>query len=103
MEEPQYYWVPSPALSGMTFYSGDRFPEWQGDLFVGGLRGTLLQRVVPLDTEGGFERESMLTELRQRVRDVRQGPDGLLYVVTDGNVDRGEAATGAVLRIEPAD
>ena len=103
MEQPQYYWVPSPALSGMTFYTGDRFPEWRGDLFVGGLRGTLLQRVVPLTKEGGFERESMLTQLRQRVRDVRQGPDGLLYVVTDGDADRGETATGAVLRIEPAE
>ncbi len=103
MEPPQYYWVPSPALSGMTFYTGDRFPDWRGDLFVGGLRGTLLQRVVSLDTDGGFERESMLTQLRQRVRDVRQGPDGLLYVVTDGDADRGEAATGSVLRIEPAE
>ena len=103
MEQPQYYWVPSPALSGMVFYTGDRFPEWKGDLFVGGLRGTLLQRVVSLDTEGGFERESMLTQLRQRVRDVRQGPDGLIYVVTDGDADRGEAPTGAVLRIEPAE
>lgn len=102
IESPKYFWVPSPALSGMTFYSGDRFPEWQGDLFVGGLRGNLLQRVVSLETQGGFERESMLTELRQRVRDVRQGPDDLLYVVTDGNADRGDAPTGAVLRIEPA-
>lgn len=102
MEEPQYYWVPSPALSGMTFYTGDRFPEWQGDLFVGGLRGLVLQRVEPLDVEGGFERESMLTELRHRVRDVRQGPDGLLYVVTDSQADRGPS-TGAVLRIEPVE
>ncbi len=103
MEAPQYYWVPSPALSGMTFYTGDRFPDWRGDLFVGGLRGTLLQRVESLDTEGGLERESMLMQLRQRVRDVRQGPDGLLYVVTDGDVEREDTATGAVLRIEPAE
>ena len=102
MEQPQYYWVPSIAISGMTFYTGDRFPAWQGHLFVGGLRGALLQRVVPLDQDGGFERESLLTELRQRVRDVRQGPDGLLYVVTDSNAAR-EEATGTVLRIEPAD
>ena len=102
MEPPQYYWVPSIAISGMTFYGGDRFPEWKGHLFVGGLRHYVVQRVAPLNERGGFERESMLTELRQRVRDVRQGPDGLLYVVTDGDLTR-RGATGAVLRIEPAD
>ena len=102
MEQPQYYWVPSIAISGMTFYTGDRFPKWQGHLFVGGLRGMVLQRVVPLDQQGGFERESMLMQLRQRVRDVRQGPDGLLYVLTDSDAAL-EDATGAVLRIEPAE
>ena len=102
MEPPKYYWVPSIAISGMTFYTGDRFPEWKGHLFVGGLRHYVVQRVAPLNRRGGFERESMLTELRQRVRDVRQGPDGLLYVVTDGDLTR-QGATGAVLRIEPAD
>ena len=101
LEPPQYYWVPSIAISGMTFYDGDRFPEWKGHMFVGGLRAMVLQRVVPLNQRGGFERESMLTELRQRVRDVRQGPDGLLYVVTDRDPTR-QGATGAVLRIEPA-
>ena len=101
LEPPQYYWVPSIAISGMTFYDGDRFPEWKGHMFVGGLRAMALQRVVPLNQRGGFERESMLTELRQRVRDVRQGPDGLLYVVTDRDPTR-QGATGAVLRIEPA-
>ncbi len=87
----------------MTFYTGDRCPGWQGDMFAGGLRGTLLQRVVPLDTEGGFKRESLRTELRQRVRDIRQKPDGLLNVVTDGDADRVEAARGPVLPIEPAE
>jgi glucose/arabinose dehydrogenase len=102
LEPPKYYWVPSIAISGMTFYTGDRFPEWKGNLFVGGLRHYVVQRVAPLNQRGGFEREPLLTELRLRIRDVRQGPDGLLYVVADGDLTR-RGATGAVLRIEPVD
>ncbi len=102
LEPPKYYWVPSIAISGMTFYTGDRFPEWKGHLFVGGLRHYVVQRVAPLNQRGGFEREPLLTELRLRIRDVRQGPDGLLYIVADGDLTR-RGATGAVLRIEPAD
>ena len=101
MEQPLVFWVPSIALSGMTFYSGDRFPAWKGNVFVGGMqRGEIvgsgrLERVVFNDKMEEVRRESMLEELKQRIRDVRQGPDGLLYLLT-------EEEDGAVLRIEPA-
>ena len=99
-EEPTVYWVPSIAVSGMTFYDGDRFPNWRRNLFVGGMReGEMsptgqLQRIVFNDKWQELRRESLLRDLHQRIRDVRQGPDGLLYVVT-------EEAQAALLRIEP--
>ena len=102
MEEPVVFWVPSIAPSGLTFYTGDRFPEWKGNLFVGALvvgriRGTgHIQRIVFNEQGEELRRESLLTELRQRIRDVREGPDGLLYVLTDEN-------QGALLRIEPVE
>jgi aldose sugar dehydrogenase len=91
---PRFYWVPSIAPSGMAFYDGDRFPEWRGDLFVGALAARALYR---LDFERGqiVGQEILLAERKQRIRDVRAGPDGLLYVLTD-------AADGKLLRIEPA-
>ncbi len=102
MELPAILWVPSIGPSGLTFYDGDRFPDWRGNLFAGSLRfGTMprtghLERIV-LNEEGEeLRREWLLQELRQRIRDVRQGPDGLLYVLTD-------ADDGAILRIEPVD
>jgi glucose/arabinose dehydrogenase len=100
-ETPIVYWMPSIAVSGMAFYTGDRFPRWKGDVFVGALRtgeipGTgHLERILFNEKMEELRRESLLNELRQRIRDVRQGPDGLLYVVTDEK-------EGAVLRIEPA-
>jgi glucose/arabinose dehydrogenase len=94
MEQPVTVWVPSIALSGMAFYTGDRFPVWKGSLFVGGLAGQMLQRVV-FTPRGPIGRELLIPELRQRIRDVRQGPDGLLYLLTDAN-------PGGILRIEPA-
>jgi glucose/arabinose dehydrogenase len=100
-EQPLVTWIPSIALSGMTFYSGDRFPNWKGNVFVGGMRygeiqGTgRLERVVFNDKMEELRRESLLLDLKQRIRDVRQGPDGLLYVLT-------EEEDGALLRIEPA-
>jgi glucose/arabinose dehydrogenase len=100
-EPPIVYWMPSIAVSGMAFYTGDRFPKWKGDVFVGSLRtgeipGTgHLERILFNEKMEELRRETLLVELRQRIRDVRQGPDGLLYVVTD-------QAEGAVLRIEPA-
>ena len=102
MESAEIVWLPAIAPSGMVFYDGTRFPGWQGNLFVGSLRiGGIrntghLQRIVFNDQGEEARRESLLVELRQRIRDVRQGPDGLLYVLTD-------ADEGALLRIEPVE
>jgi glucose/arabinose dehydrogenase len=81
-EQPVYYWDPVIAPSGMEFYTGDAFPAWRGSLFVGGL---VSQRLVRLVIEGDrvVGEEHLLAERGKRVRDVRQGPDGALYVVTD--------------------
>jgi glucose/arabinose dehydrogenase len=101
VEAPTNVWLPSIAPSGLTFYSGERFPAWKGNLFVGSSRrGEVprtggLERVVLTDKLEELRRETMLTDLHQRIRDVRQGTDGLLYLVTDED-------DGAVLRIEPA-
>ena len=100
-EPPIIYWVPSISVSGLTFYTGDKLPKWKGDLFVGGLRkgeipGTgELDRVLLNDKMEELRRETLLSDLHQRIRDVKQGPDGLLYVATD-------ELQGAILRIEPA-
>jgi glucose/arabinose dehydrogenase len=95
MEQPVTYYIPSIAISGMAFYTGRSVPAWTGSLFVGGLAGTQLSRV-SFDKDGReAHRETLLVELRQRIRDVKQGPDGLLYVTTD-------MADGAILRIGPA-
>jgi aldose sugar dehydrogenase len=100
IEEPLILWLPSIGPSGLAFYTGDRFPEWKGNLFVGSVRrGEVprtggLERVVVNDKLEELRRETLLTELHQRIRDVRQGPDGLLYVLTDED-------DGALLRIEP--
>jgi aldose sugar dehydrogenase len=100
IDEPQIYWVPSIGPSGLAFYTGDRFPQWKGNLFVGSVRrGEIprtggLERVVVTEKVEEIRRETLLTELHQRIRDVRQGPDGLLYVLTDED-------DGALLRIEP--
>jgi aldose sugar dehydrogenase len=96
MESPFLFWVPSIAPSGLAFYTGDRFTAWKGNIFVGAMRGTLLQRIV-LNAKGlPTVRESLLTELQQRIRDVKQGPDGLIYLLTD-------ETHGALLRLEPAE
>ena len=100
-EPPVVYWMPSIAVSGMTFYTGDRLPKWKGDVFVGSLRtgeipGTgHVERILFNEKMEELRRESLLVGLGQRIRDIRQGPDGLLYVLTDEQ-------EGAVLRIEPA-
>jgi glucose/arabinose dehydrogenase len=100
-EAPVVIWIPAIAVSGMTFYTGDKFPQWKGDVFVGSLRtgeipGTgHIERILFNDKGEELRREALLRELRQRIRDVRQGPDGLLYLLTDEK-------EGAVLRIEPA-
>lgn len=86
-EQPVHYWDPSIAPSGMAFYDGDLFPAWRGDLFVGALRGRHLARL-DLDGERVIGEEQLLTELNERIRDVRSGPDGALYVLTDSDDGR---------------
>ena len=89
-EPPHYYFERSPALSGMAFYTADRFPAWQGNLFLGGLASRDLIRLV-LDGDGRvIAEERLLTDRAPRLRDVRQGPDGYLYLLseTEGKVLR---------------
>jgi len=101
-EEPRLFWTPAIALSGMMFYTGDRFPNWKRNLFVGGMReGEIartgqLVRIVFNEQWQELRRESLLRDLHQRIRDVRQGPDGSIYVLT-------EEDAAALLKIEPAD
>jgi glucose/arabinose dehydrogenase len=94
MEQPVHYWDPSIAPSGMTFYTGDAFPDWRGDIFVGSLKFAYLAR---LDIENGkvVREQKLLDDLGQRVRTVRQGPDGNLYLLTDED-------ESAVLKLAPA-
>lgn len=94
MEQPLYFWDPSIAPSGMAFYTGDAVPEWKGDVFVGALVRRHLARLVLKDGRVVAE-ERLLTDRSDRIRDVRQGPDGLLYVVTDSR-------NGEILRVSPA-
>jgi len=101
MEGPLVYWMPAVAAAGMAIYTGDRFPAWKNNLFIGAMRvGEIpntghLERVVFNEKTEEIRRESLLWELRQRIRDVRQGPDGLLYLLTDEN-------PGALLKVEPS-
>jgi glucose/arabinose dehydrogenase len=93
MAQPIYYWVPSIAPSGMAFYEGDRFPRWKGDLFVGALKDRMLVRL-RLDGEKVVKEERMLQGVLGRIRDVRAGPDGFIYVLSDEN-------PGVLARLEP--
>jgi glucose/arabinose dehydrogenase len=94
MEQPRYYWDPVIAPSGMTFYTGDLFPAWKGNLFIGGLGSQNLVRLV-VDAEGRVSgEERLLRDEDERIRDVVQGPDGALYLVTDDE-------KGRVLRVAP--
>ena len=93
MEQPIYYWDPSIAPSGMAFYTGSLFPAWKGNLFVGALAGAHLARLV-LDGDKVVAEEKLLGSLGERIRDVRQGPDGALYVATD-------SGNGRILRLVP--
>ena len=101
MEGPLVYWMPAIAASGLAIYTGDRFPAWRNNAFVGAMRvGEIpgnghLQRIVFNDKGEEIRREMLLMELRQRIRDVRQGPDGLVYLLTDEN-------PGVMLKLEPA-
>ncbi len=94
MVQPIHYWVPSIAPSGMTFYQGDRFPRWQGNLLIGALKDQLLVRL-ELDGEKVVAEERFLQNKLGRIRDVREGPDGYIYLLTD-------EANGGLYRLEPA-
>jgi glucose/arabinose dehydrogenase len=93
MVQPLHLWVPSIAPSGMAFVSGSKFPQWTGDLLVGALRDQMLVRL-ELDGEKVVREERLLRGIVGRIRDVRMGPDGLVYLLTDD-------AEGALLRLEP--
>lgn len=95
MEQPVHYWEPSVSPSGLLFYTGDVFPDWTGSLFTGALSGQALVRLA-LDGEAVTGEERMLTGLGMRIRDVRQGPDGHIYLLTD-------SGDGRILRLSPAD
>ena len=95
MAQPVHYWVPSISPSGLMIYDADRFPAWQGSFFAGALSGELLVRLEVADGKAVVE-ERMLEDLEERIRDVRQGPDGLIYLLTDH-------PEGMLLRLEPAD
>ena len=86
MEQPLYYWVPSIATSGMTFYSSDTYPEWKGSLFVGALKAQLVARL-EFGADGKVKAEERFP-VGERVRDIRQGPDGALYLLTDEDAGR---------------
>jgi len=93
MEQPIHYWDPSIAPSGMAFYTGNKFPKWQGNLLVGALKFELVARL-ELDGERVRDEERILHDLGERIRDVRQGPDGYVYLLTD-------SSDGRILRVEP--
>jgi glucose/arabinose dehydrogenase len=94
MEQPVYYWDPVIAPSGATFYSGRGFADWKGDLLVGSLTPGLLVRL-RLANGRVVREERYLAELRERIRDVREGPDGAIYLLTD------DSPNGRLLRITP--
>jgi glucose/arabinose dehydrogenase len=100
MINPIVFWAPSIAPSGMAFYTGDRFPGWKNNVLVGAMLGGAVQgvghleRIVFNENWDETSRQSLLTDLKQRIRDVRQGPDGLIYVLTDEE-------NGALMRLEP--
>jgi glucose/arabinose dehydrogenase len=94
MEQPVWYWVPSIAPSGMAFYTGSLFPSWRGNLFAGALAGQILVRL-SLEGEKVLTQERLLAQLHERIRDVRQGPDGALWLATDNSA-------GRILRVTPA-
>jgi aldose sugar dehydrogenase len=95
MEQPIFYWDPSIAPSGMAFYTGDKFPGWRGSALVGALAGSLVARL-ELEGDKVVREERILKELRERIRDVRQGPDGFVYLLTD-------SSEGRILRLRPVD
>lgn len=105
MEEPVYYWDPVIAPSGLAFYTGNLFPQWKNSMFVGGLRGMVLDRLTLVNDKVVAE-EPLLTDLRARIRDVRVGPDGAVYVLTDSgtpSMSPNTPATSKLLKLTPSD
>jgi glucose/arabinose dehydrogenase len=94
MEQPVYYWDPVIAPSGATFYTGHAFRDWRGSLFIGGLASRVLVRL-SMDGNRVAREERYLADVGERIRNVRQGPDGFLYLLTDN-------PAGRILRIVPA-
>ena len=94
MVQPVWQWTPSIAPSGMAFYTGNRFPGWHGNLFVGALKGQMLVRLT-LDGNRVVREERLLEGKLGRIRDVRAGPDGYIYLLTDHS-------RGQIVRLEPA-
>jgi glucose/arabinose dehydrogenase len=103
MEEPVYYWDPVIAPSGLAFYTGALFPQWQGSVLVGGLRAMMLDRLTIVNDKVVAE-EPLLTDVHARIRDVRAGPDGAVYVLTDsgtGTVSPNTPSTSKLLKLTP--
>lgn len=100
MEQPKYFWVPSIATSGLLIYTGNKFPLWHGDIFVGGLAGQQLSHVMLADDFKTVVREETLAYGLGRIRDVRQGPDGYIYIATEDRANGGETP---IMRLEPID
>jgi glucose/arabinose dehydrogenase len=102
MDNPRIHWVPSISPSSIMFYTGDKFPRWKNNLFVGALTTQQLIRIAFHQPSQAEKREGLLVPLHQRIRDVQQGPDGYIYVATERTF-QGNSVDGSVLRIEPAD
>jgi len=102
MDNPRIFWVPSISPSSILFYSGDKFPKWKNHLFIGSLTQQQLIHMSFNQPSQAERREGLLIPLKMRMRDVQQGPDGYIYVATEGR-SGGNDADGTVLRIEPAD
>lgn len=99
MEQPEHFWVPSIAASGLMIYTGDKFPQWYGDIFAGGLNGQQIAHVMLDEDYRTVIREETLAYQLGRIRDIRQGPDGYIYFAID---DRQNATPTAIMRLEPA-
>ncbi|MGD8808028.1 MAG: PQQ-dependent sugar dehydrogenase [Gammaproteobacteria bacterium] len=102
MDNPRIHWVPSISPSSLMFYTGDKFPSWKNNLFVGALTTRQLQRIAFNQPSQAEQREGLLSELDLRIRDIAQSPDGYIYVATERSFG-GSTVDGSVLRIEPVD
>jgi len=99
MAQPIHYWVPSIATFGLMIYTGEQFPEWQGDIFVGGMAGEQLAKLSMSEDGMDVTGETTMVSDMGRIRDVRQGPNGYIYLAID---DRFGGSETPILRLEPA-